>query len=174
MKTPKMMNQCVIALAAAGLLIPRAALAEAPAAGPRVIDAALAEEGTFRGQVVSTDGVPKADADVVLLRKGQAVATVRTDKQGRFAVRGLRGGVYQVSTGGAPQAFRLWTPGTAPPAAVASNVMLVDDGQVVRGQYHQGWGIHSLLSHLYNPYVIAGGVAAAIAIPLALDDDDAS
>jgi hypothetical protein len=41
---------------------------------------------------------------------------------------------------------------------------------VVRGQFGGG----GMLGWLANPWVLAAVVAAAIAIPLALDDDDAS
>jgi hypothetical protein len=51
--------------------------------------------------------------------------------------------------------------------------MIAPNQTVVRGQMGLGNG-GSALSWLANPWVLAGVVAAAIAIPLALDDDDAS
>ena len=59
--------------------------------------------------------------------------------------------------------YRLWAPNTAPPAATAS-ALLIHSDSLVRGNLGGiGWLGWTL---------IGAGVAAAIAIPLILDDDD--
>ena len=107
----------------------------------------------------------------------------------------------------APQAYgmyRVWTGQAAPPSATES-VLLVQQGEVVRGQYvdpyggapadpyggpmmgdacgpcgpppacgplRSLWPEESSCGFLANPWVIGGAIAAAIAIPLALSDND--
>lgn len=130
-------------------------------------DVALGAGGSLRGQVVNGQGNPVAGTRVVLVKDSQLVSMVETDRNGQFTASNLTGGVYQIATQEGVGVYRLWAANTAPPAAEQS-ALLVADGQVVRGQGGQ------LLSFLANPWVLAGLVAAAIAIPLALDDDDAS
>lgn len=141
--------------------------AESPRVGIR--DVALGESGVFHGQVVDVQGQASAATPVLMSRQGEMVARTETDEQGRFAVRGLTGGIYEVQTPVSNSVYRVWSPGTAPPAAI-SEAVIVPDQDIVRGQ---GRG-RQALSWLANPWVLAALVAAAIAIPLALDDDDAS
>jgi hypothetical protein len=103
---------------------------------------------------------------VAVIRQGQEIARTQTNAEGRFAVQGLTGGVYQVATPVGAATYRAWSPRTAPPAATQA-ITIVPDETIVRGQFGTG-----ALGWLANPWVLAGIVAAAIAIPLALDDDD--
>jgi hypothetical protein len=103
---------------------------------------------------------------VLVMSQGKEVGRAETDASGGFAVRGLTGGVYTVATPIGGSVYRAWSPRTAPPAAVTS-ALIVPDQNIVRGQ----WGTGAL-GWLANPWVLAAIVAAAIAIPLALDDDD--
>jgi hypothetical protein len=66
--------------------------------------------------------------------------------------------------------YRLWAEQTAPPAA-NDGVLVVHGDDAVRGNSCNPCG-GGLLGVLANPWVLAAIVAAAIAIPLALDDDD--
>jgi hypothetical protein len=97
---------------------------------------------------------------------------VVSDAQGGFAVPDLAGGVIEFVDGTRSWHVRCWAHGTAPPSSVAV-LCLAGEQDVVRGQVAPGcWGLN-------NPWVIAGLVAAAIAIPIALsnnrdDRDDAS
>lgn len=143
---------------------------ESTAALPAIRDVALAESGIFRGQVVDQQGVGTADLPLVVVRDGQEVARSQTNATGQFEFRGLNGGIYELHTPVGGGVYRLWAPRTAPPAA-ESSVIIVPDELVVRGQFYRGG---RALGWLANPWVLAAIVAAAIAIPLALDDDDAS
>ena len=184
MKLSFMLRYTAAALACAGMLVPHGVLAETrlPAdanseniasqqASPRLIrDVALAQGGTLRGQLVDSNGQSLELTEVKLVQNNRIVASTHTDAQGTFQLDGLRGGVYQVHTDLPVGVFRLWAPQTAPPAAQAS-VLVIDGNQTIRGQKPLRG---RLISWLTNPWLIASGVAAAIAIPLALDDEDAS
>jgi len=140
-----------------------------PAAiSPSVIrDIALQAGGTMRGQVVDAQGNPCGETPLRVVRASDQapVAIAQTDAQGRFDVSGLTGGVYRVETAAGVAVYRLWAPNTAPPSAVAS-ALVVQGDPTVRGNLGSiGW---------FGWTLIGLGVAAAIALPLALDDDDAS
>jgi hypothetical protein len=157
-----------IALACLGLLIPTVVLEAAEPDRPQidtpanefsVQDIALAPGGVFRGQVIDPSGKGKPGVQVVLSRDNNQIAATLTDAEGRFAVSGLRGGVVQVAAGENSALYRLWAPNTAPPVAHAS--ALIVDQQIVRGQ-------SPIVQLLYNPLVILGLVATAVAVPLAV------
>jgi len=122
------------------------------------IDVSLAPGGLFAGQVVNAQGVAESGAEVVLRYQGQDVVRTVTDENGSFAARGLRGGQYEVQVSGGVVHCRLWTDRTAPPAARPS-ALIVADSDVMNGQ----GGFGSLLS---NPFVLAGIVATAVAVPV--------
>jgi hypothetical protein len=90
------------------------------------------------------------------------VATTLAGEDGRFEMRGLRGGTYQIVAGSGTGFYRLWASETAPPAA-QSSVLIVSGGPQVLGQ--QGPFAHWVLQH---PWLVAGVVAAAIAVPVAI------
>ena len=139
-----------MALATLGMLLPNAGMALAASPISCVKDVALQQGGALRGQVISAQGVVQPRLRVSLLRDGQPVAEVLTDKQGRFAVTGLTGGVYLVSTQGTMEVLRAWTHQTAPPAAV-TGLLLVPHGDVANGQHDghrdgdgDGIGLHEM------------------------------
>lgn len=169
MKRVRLLRCVAAALAFAGIFVSQLAQAAAPRQGmPGVAirDIALQDGGTVRGQVVNTLGVPQANSKVLIAKQGELVATAVTNGEGRFEAAGLNGGVYQVVTGEGAGAYRFWTAQTAPPAA-QDEVLLIAGQDVVRGQN----GVAGVLG---NPWVLAGLVAAAIAIPLALDHTSGS
>lgn len=127
-----------------------------------IADVALTSGGVFSGQVVDAQGQPQAGSNVVVSQQQQVVATTTTDQNGQFSIRGLQGGVYQVASGQGMKLYRLWAPDTAPPGARQSALVVTGD-QVVRGQ-------GGLRYWLTNPWVLAVGVAAAIAVPIALSN----
>jgi hypothetical protein len=99
------------------------------------------------------------------------------DQQGRFAFEGLQAGVYQVLGAGTGSVLRLWQPAAAPPAA--QSALLLVEGPVVRGQHPRHFGCPppgaydgAVMRALSNPWVFSGLLAAGIAIPIALSDDD--
>jgi len=141
-----------------------------------VRDVALQDGGSLAGQVLDVAGAPVAGTAVAVLDQGRPVATTQTGADGRFTMSGVKAGVYEVATANGVTVCRLWAPRTAPPAAQAE-ALVVDGNTVVRGGSDgscKPGGYGGVVGFLSNPWVLGGIVAAAIAIPLALDDDDAS
>jgi hypothetical protein len=163
----------LVAAASLGMVLPPSAFAAstqvARTASSAVRDVALHDGGSLKGQVLDAAGTPVADTAVAVLEQGRPIASTQTGADGRFAMTGVKAGVYEVATSNGVTVCRLWAPRTAPPAAQA-DALVVHGDTVVRGG-HGGGGVIGFLS---NPWVLGGIVAAAIAIPLALDDDDAS
>jgi hypothetical protein len=171
---------CCVALA-----VPRPALAvlttapspterSAPERTPAAVatDVALQSGGVLVGQILSTEGQPRSATPVTVLYQGREIATTVTDRNGRFLVPGLRGGTYNVVAGDTPFPLRLWAPGTAPPAARPVVMAIVGD-HVVRGQCRPCCPPYPAVGGLLrNPWVIATLVGAAVAIPIAVADDD--
>lgn len=163
------------ALACIGMLV-QPALAGSPVALPAVADIALADGGLMTGKVVNAQGAPLAKTSVSLQQAGQEIAATTTNEEGVFAVQGLRGGLYQVVSDGGVVSYRLWAPNTAPPAANQS-ALIVTGQEILNGQYgpqpgHGGNGGGIMGWVREHPLLVAGGIAAAIAIPLAVADDD--
>ena len=168
MKLWKAAGRCAVVLAAVGMLMPSWARAEVLTStqqtAPAVLDVSL-NNGAMVGQVLDAQGAPIKGEAVSISKDGRKVAQVKTDELGRYSVNGLNAGVYQVATSEGVANYRVWGENTAPPSAQAGALMIV--GQPVRG--HLGHG-----GLLCNPWVLGGIAAAAIIIPLALDDDDGS
>lgn len=159
------------ALSCLGMLFSSIATAATPLATPS--DVALGNGGVLIGQVVDAQGNVSAMATVILSDYRQEIARVRTDQEGKFSVSGLRGGVYRISSQDKEALYRLWAPNTAPPVA-QQGVTLVVGNQVVCGQNGNSSGsIGSMAQWIAeHPLIAASAVGAAIAIPIALDDDD--
>jgi hypothetical protein len=137
----------------------------APTAAP-VADVALADGGVLRGQVVDPQGAPLPYQTVAVRQQQRVIASTRTDQDGRFSISGLPGGVYQIASAEGAGVYRLWAPLTAPPAAQPA-ALIVSGQQVFRGQLGGGGGVRSFLT---SPWVLAGLLAAAISIPIALSN----
>ena len=174
MKWTERLRGLVVAAAAVSMVLPQFAYAASvgQAGHPlptTVRDVALQEGGRLTGQVLDAAGAPVAATPVAVVDQGRPVATAMTGDDGRFAMSGLKAGVVQVATAQGVTVCRLWAPRTAPPSA-QGDALVVNGDTVIRG----GVGGGGVIGFLSNPWVLAGIVAAAIAIPLALDDDDAS
>ncbi len=163
------------ALSCLGMLLSPMAMAAAPLAAPSPMapsDVALGDGGVLVGQVVNAQGVAVAMATVTLADHTQEIAQVRADQEGKFSVPGLRGGVYRISSRGQDTMYRLWAPHTAPPVAQQGVILVVGD-DVIRGQYGHSPGPFASIAQWVadHPLMTAAAVGAAIAIPLALDDE---
>jgi hypothetical protein len=132
-----------------------------------VPDVRLYEGGVLYGQVVNEENAPVSEADVVLRAAERQLATAKTDRSGRFAFRGLQSGVYRMSTTAGEGVYRVWNADVAPPAAGPQAILV---SYTVRGQC----GMHTFRNLMANPLVIAGIVAAAVAIPVALHNSKKS
>ncbi|HTM54316.1 MAG TPA: carboxypeptidase-like regulatory domain-containing protein [Pirellulales bacterium] len=135
--------------------------ATAAAAEPAVLDISLQQGGILSGVVVDGQGAPMIEKEVTVLQSGKVVARTTSNAKGEFAVRGLRGGVYQVIAGQGGTTLRAWEGNAAPPAA-KPGAMIVGSGSVVRGQRPFGSLVFS------DAIVLAAIIAAAIAIPIAI------
>jgi hypothetical protein len=118
------------------------------------MDVALGQGGTLQGQVVSPEGAPVSDANVMVWYQNANIATAKTNANGEFAVSGLRDGAHFVEVGGQVVNARLWKQGTAPPAS-KSNVMFVSDAKIARAQggVTRPWLVYGVLGG-----IVAGGV----------------
>jgi len=128
-----------------------------------ISDLVLDLQGGLHGVVVDVHGAPQSAAKVVLLKDKRELGRTRTDKLGRFRFSGVRGGVYSLQSGGQVRFVRVWTTKAAPPGAKATALMVAGNG-VIRGQMP--------LEHFFasDAVVIAGMVAALIAIPIAVSN----
>lgn len=175
------LGRIAAAVACFGMIAPTSVLAITPPAAPApaaTSDVALRAGGLLVGQVVDQQGVAKAGAPVSIQFTGKEVVRTTTDANGVFAAKGLRGGQYQLLTPQGGSVCRLWAADTAPPAARPA-ALIVSGGQVVRGQGEappgppQGGPTNSWVNWIKaHPYIVAGTTAAAIAVPLALAEDD--
>jgi len=170
------------AFACAGMLVsPAMAAPVAKQAAPS--DIALRDGGVLVGQLTSPQGTALEAAPVSIQQNGRELIRVATNDKGEFTVAGLKGGVYQVAAPGHQGVYRLWAPRTAPPAA-SNGLMAVAGNQAILGQCGPCGsgscgtgcapgpfaGITGWVSQ--HPIMTAGIIAAAVAIPLAIDDDD--
>ncbi|MEM1304135.1 MAG: carboxypeptidase-like regulatory domain-containing protein [Planctomycetota bacterium] len=142
---------------------------------PRVVDVAIAEDSLLYGQVVTAHGTPLAGAAVTLVGRDGKPVVARTNASGVFGYRGVKGGAYCLQAGDSVAVCRVWAPRTAPPKA-ARAVMLVADQRAVLGQHEAPASVNRFVGNskrwLANPLVMAGVVGTAIAVPVAIANDD--
>jgi hypothetical protein len=165
----RMCQQIAAAVATVGMLISPTAFA-----GQSIrpsSDVALGPGGVLAGQVVDEQGAAQAGVPVVIQQGQQPVVRTATNDQGQFYAQGLRGGQHQIVTPGGQVAYRFWAANTAPPAA-QNTAVVVASSDVARGQWCCGPGGAWLGWVRAHPYITAGVIGAAIAIPLAVADDD--
>ncbi len=139
---------------------------------PVTIDVTLRDGGVFVGQVVDSHGAVRVGQTVAVAFDGQEIVRTQTDENGAFAVQGLRGGQYVVTTDSGMVSTRLWAADTAPPTSRPA--ALIVSGQMVANGQAPGGGIISWIQA--HPFATTAGVAAAVAVPvvIASDDDDNS
>lgn len=133
-----------------------------------VSDVALAEGGSLRGQLLSPQGRGLAGVHVTASVGARDLGSTVTDVNGRFELRGLKGGVLTLRAGQSRMTVRAWTAEAAPPAARGDVLLVAGQSQMLGN-----WG--GFKNVITNPWVIAGVVAAAVAIPVAIhnsNDDD--
>jgi hypothetical protein len=166
MKFGKFVRGVAVILATLGMILPEVALAATPAASPAVIDVAMADGGVLHGQVVDLQGGSTTGVPVSVRSQDKEIVRTATAKDGTFAVQGLRGGVYQVAAGQGQGVYRVWTAKAAPPSAQKHAIVFTQNGG---GLF--GGGPKMLLA---NPLVVAGVVATAVAVPVAVANSQPS
>ncbi|TWU23684.1 carboxypeptidase-like regulatory domain-containing protein [Bythopirellula polymerisocia] len=181
MKTKSIRVLSVALWALSVVLSPCASAAEATAV--RTLDISLQNGGVLSGQVADAAGNGRKGVPVSVIESGKEIGRSTTDEAGKFQIAGLSGGVVTIAAADTQGNCRLWSPGTAPPAS-QKGVLVVSQDQVACGQdcgscvgcgsgvcgSRHGGGLFGMM--LDHPLLTAGIIGAAIAIPLALDDDD--
>jgi len=184
MRLRRLLGGVLVALASFGVILPPGICAASTQMtrpiSSAVRDVALRDGGHLTGQVLDAAGTPVVETAVALVDRGRVLASTQTGTDGRFAIAGVKAGVCEVATTEGVTVCRLWAPQTAPPSA-QKDALVIHGDKVVRGgdgcntcPPGGGVGQGGVIRFLSNPWVLGGIVAAAIAIPLALDDDDAS
>lgn len=180
MKTEK---KRVLAAALWTLSVVASPSVQADVTAVRTLDISLQNGGVLSGQVADASGNARSGVPVAVIAGGKEIGRTITGDKGEFQIEGLTGGVVTVDAAGTQGNCRLWAPGTAPPAAQQGLLVVSQDpvalgqncgsrvgcGSAVCGGGHGGGLLGLMLDH---PLVTAGVIGAAIAIPLALDDDD--
>jgi hypothetical protein len=128
-------------------------------------DIRLRQDNSLRGQLVDVTGQPISGISVAMYAQGNLVGTAVSDTQGSFSLVTHHGGVYELRAGDQVQIVRLWHHATSPPSA-KSTLQLKINAETVRGQRP----IESLFC--FQPWFLGVVIAAAIAIPLAVDNSD--
>ncbi len=165
MKKMSGLHRMLAAVACLGLIVPQSAWsADVVATGvkPKIVDVKLQDGKVFQGQILNGQGAPQVNADVAVMQDGKVLTQVKTNKEGYFAVSDVNSGVYQVVSDNGFGQFRVWNSSIAPPNA-QQGALVVADGSVVRGQ---------LIDMLGNPVVLTLLVATAIAVPIAVSNNN--
>lgn len=170
MRLPKWMQVCLVVWMSASLAASPLSAADDVAATTvpinRAVQHVVLQNGQLQGMLVDAAGTGVADAPVVIGKQGKLLKTLRTDDEGRFRLLAATPGVYQVVSHGGAEVYRTWQTDDAPDGAKQGIIHQVAP-QVARGGHPGG-----LIALLTNPIFLALLIGAAIAIPLALDDDD--
>jgi hypothetical protein len=145
MKVRTVLKSALAALACAGTLIPQTSLNAADTASQpatekaaetslltKVTDVELDQQGRLLGVLVDSNGNPEPLKKVRIQQGNKIVAELNTDREGRFQVSRLRGGIYQIVSEKQAAVVRVWANGTAPPKS--KNAVLLVTGDVTRGQ----------------------------------------
>lgn len=135
----------------------------------------LKEAGKLEGQLLTGIGQPVPNAPIIVRSQNDVQKIgqqLTTDASGRFTVTGLKSGTCIVESGDAAYAVRVWQQGTAPPRSLQT-VAFVKSGE---GETVRGNELMNRIRCMSKEQKICCGllIAAAIAIPLALSDDDGS
>ena len=146
------------------------AFASEPAAGvptpshtineQQILDVVLFPGNRLAGEVVDSSGLPQPNADVVVSLGRHEINRGMTNQSGKFLIEVPRGGVYLVTAGGSAKVVRTWTATVAPP--VSKDHVTLAPPAIIRGQNP------NVGSSAMPGLLLAAGIAAAIAIPIAL------
>lgn len=163
----KKTQRTLVAVALLNLVFPLNVWPANPLPGPLRVssDIALTQKRVLIGKLVDSIGAPVNSLNVSIHSQGKLIADTTTDEQGFFSMVASHGGVYELRAGDQVQIVRLWHHDAAPPHA-ESTLQLTVNTATVRGQRP----IESLAC--FKPWFLGALLAAAIAIPLAVDNSD--
>lgn len=138
----KLIRDCAVVLAAAGIVLPISALQASDSTAARraatvkrtVADVKFTSDGCFKGRIIDHEGEVGGHVDVVIRQGNKVIAQTQTDEKGVFSVSNLKSGNYQVSSGTTEGYFRVWKEKAAPPSS-RKFALIVTDADGVRGQY---------------------------------------
>ena len=186
MNTSKRLRDWSVRLAIFGMFTGHLVAADEHAASPALpinpatqaaADIALHGGGILVGAFIDNQGLPVRGGRISVQKEGKEGLTVSTDEHGRFKMEGLSGGVYEITTSHGTGTFRLWAPGTAPPAARQSLLLVTGDGgfyvhtccdePTCSGCCQQGKGMRLLQNHsptlqMLNLGIGIGGLTTGI------------
>jgi len=167
MKAAVEIRWAVVALAVVGLCVPQLTLGATPT---KTISDVQLHDGVLIGQVVTPDNQPVVGTTVSLVSGERQIDQRTTNEKGVFAFAGLQqNGVYQVVAKEGQGVYRAWNKNIAPPAA-QPGALIVANTDTVRGQAAM-MGFRNLMA---NPIVVAGIVATAVAVPVAIHNANKS
>lgn len=134
----------------------------------KIRDVSLNAEGVLSGYLVDVQGKPEVAASVAIHQGRKQIALAKTNARGLFEVKGLKGGVYQVTSQKGTGLFRVWKNGTAPKKA-SKLALLVNDDSVVRAQFES-----LRLGEISDTTLIVGGLIIGGTIWAIVEADDNS
>lgn len=168
----------VVTVAAAPTLVQAQSTTPASPSNLQLKNVELSEDGQLHGQVLTQSGVGGiATVNVHATRDGKTAAqALQTTETGEFTIKGLKTGTCVFTIGDDTFACRVWNHGMAPPKSLQA-IAVVPTSGVVLGQNCdtcQKPGLRGKLACMSGTQkaLLVGIVAAAIIIPIALDDDD--
>ena len=100
---------------------------------PTIADIVLDKHSNFHGTIVDSAGQPQSGILIVARQGDEHSRTAQTDRRGRFRLRRMKSGNWNVTVGQEVTWVRAWSAGVAPPAA-KSNFLVVSKTPIVRGQ----------------------------------------
>jgi hypothetical protein len=125
----------------------------------KTLDVSLDADGVLNGYLVDGQGKALANEAVVIRQGRREVAKTKTDSKGKFEVKSLRGGVYQIESKVGSSNYRVWTNGTAPKNSRQVALVVNSKDPVVRGQLEGlGLGLGTGTALLFGAAAITLGV----------------
>jgi hypothetical protein len=165
----------VVLLAAWSMVLPQSAYCietsqVRPITLPEVTarDVVLDDQGVLHGTLTNAQGQPRATTELVVRRGGRLLTTTTSQPNGKFAIRDLRPGLYEINTDRSYGLYRIWAPRSAPPVA-QPGALIVERATVIRAQEWNAWRRALILGGVIITSGVIGGV-----IGYNIKDDDAS